>query len=84
VERTFSWLGHNRRMSKDYERLCASAEAFSVRLRGHDLTDGEASGSCLRLSRQFRNRNSAKFILLEDNAQSQALQRVSEWLTHSA
>jgi putative transposase len=28
VERTFSWLGHNRRMSKDYERLCASAEAF--------------------------------------------------------
>jgi hypothetical protein len=53
VERTFSWLGHNRRMSKDYERLCASAEAFSVRLRGHDLTDGEASGSCLRLSRQF-------------------------------
>jgi putative transposase len=29
VERTFSWLGQNRRMSKDYERLCASAEAFS-------------------------------------------------------
>jgi putative transposase len=28
VERTSSWLGHNRRMSKDYERLCASAEAF--------------------------------------------------------
>jgi putative transposase len=29
VERTFSWLGqNNRRMSKDYERLCASAEAF--------------------------------------------------------
>jgi putative transposase len=28
VERTFSWLGQNRRMSKDYERLCASAEAF--------------------------------------------------------
>ena len=26
--RTFSWLGHYRRMSKDYERLCASAEAF--------------------------------------------------------
>jgi hypothetical protein len=63
VERTFSWLGHNRRMSKDYERLCASAEAFSVRLRGHDLTDGEASGSCLRLSRQFRNKNSRKFVV---------------------
>jgi putative transposase len=28
VERTFSWLGQNRRMSKDYERLCASAESF--------------------------------------------------------
>jgi putative transposase len=28
VERTFSWLGQNRRMSKDYERLCASTEAF--------------------------------------------------------
>jgi transposase len=29
VERTFfSWLGQNRRMSKDYERLCASAEAL--------------------------------------------------------
>src|ERR687889_104434 len=28
VERTFSWLGQNGRMSKDYERLCASAEAF--------------------------------------------------------
>ena len=29
MERTFSWLSQNRRMSKDYERLCASAEAFS-------------------------------------------------------
>ena len=28
VERTFSWLGQNRRMSKDYERLCATSEAF--------------------------------------------------------
>ena len=28
VERTFSWLSQNRRMSKDYDRLCASAEAF--------------------------------------------------------
>ena len=28
VERTFSWLGQNRRMSKDYERLCVSGEAF--------------------------------------------------------
>jgi putative transposase len=28
VERTFSWISQNRRMSKDYERLCATAEAF--------------------------------------------------------
>jgi len=28
VERTFPWLSQNRRMSKDYERLCATAEAF--------------------------------------------------------
>ena len=27
VERTFSWIEKNRRMSKDYERLCASGEA---------------------------------------------------------
>jgi putative transposase len=28
VERTFAWLSQNRRMSKDYERLCATGEAF--------------------------------------------------------
>jgi putative transposase len=28
VERTFSWLSQNRRMNKDYERLCATGEAF--------------------------------------------------------
>jgi putative transposase len=28
VERTFSWLDQNRRMSKDYERLCGTGEAF--------------------------------------------------------
>jgi putative transposase len=28
VERTFAWVCHNRRMSKDYERLCATSEAF--------------------------------------------------------
>ena len=28
AERTFAWLCHNRRMSKDHERLCATTEAF--------------------------------------------------------
>jgi putative transposase len=28
VERTFSWLSQNRRMSNDYERLPESSEAF--------------------------------------------------------
>jgi transposase len=28
VERTIAWIDHNRRMSKDYERLSATSEAF--------------------------------------------------------
>jgi putative transposase len=28
VERTIAWIDHNRRMSKDYERLAATSEAF--------------------------------------------------------
>jgi transposase len=28
VERTFAWLSHNRRLSKDYERLCSTSEAW--------------------------------------------------------
>jgi putative transposase len=28
VERTFAWLGQNRRLSKDYERLCETSEAM--------------------------------------------------------
>ena len=28
IERTLAWLGQNRRMSKDYERLPESGEAF--------------------------------------------------------
>jgi transposase len=28
VERTFSWIDQNRRMSKDYEKLTVTSEAF--------------------------------------------------------
>jgi len=28
AERTFAWISHNRRMSKDYERLCSTGEAL--------------------------------------------------------
>jgi putative transposase len=44
VERTFSWLGQNRRLSKDYERLCASEEAFvyaaMIRVMARRLSHG--------------------------------------------
>jgi putative transposase len=35
VERTFSWIDQNRRMSKDYEKLCASGEAFVYAAMSH-------------------------------------------------
>src|ERR687897_1511822 len=28
VERTFAWISHNRRMAKEYERLCTTGESF--------------------------------------------------------
>ena len=28
VERTFAWIGHSRRLAKDYERLCESGQAL--------------------------------------------------------
>jgi putative transposase len=28
AERTFAWISHNRRMARDYERLCSTSEAF--------------------------------------------------------
>ena len=28
IERTIAWIEKNRRMSKDYEKLCASGEAL--------------------------------------------------------
>ncbi len=50
VERTFAWICHNRRMSKDYERLCATGGPF--RLRCDDAPDGEAVGLCVGVPRQ--------------------------------
>ena len=45
VERTFSWLGRHRRMSKEYERLASTAEAFvylvGIRLLLARLTRGQ-------------------------------------------
>jgi transposase len=42
VERTIAWIEQNRRMSKDYERLCASGEslvyAAMIRLMTRRLT----------------------------------------------
>src|SRR5215218_7799316 len=46
VERTFSWIAQNRRMSKDYERLCASGETLCICC--HDSPHDEAARSCLR------------------------------------
>ena len=28
AERTLAWISHNRRMSKDHERLCSTGDAF--------------------------------------------------------
>jgi putative transposase len=44
VERTFSWIGRQRRMGKDYERLAGTAEAFIYLV-----------GICLLLARLSRS-----------------------------
>ena len=60
VERTFSWIDQNRRMSKDYERLCASGEALvyaaMIRLMTRRLT--RLCGLIL----QSQKWHSAKFV----------------------
>ena len=55
VERTFAWLCHNRRMSKDYERLCATSEAFVY--ESHDALDGKAASSWLGIFKQSLRTN---------------------------
>jgi transposase len=52
VERTFAWISDNRRMSKDYERLCAQPERRSS--TGDEEAHGEAVSSWLGLSRADR------------------------------
>ena len=49
AERTFAWISHNRRMSKDYERLCKTGEALvhaaMIRLMVGRLGRASAAGS---------------------------------------
>jgi hypothetical protein len=55
VERTFSWLGQNRRMSLGITRGFVR-QRRSFYLRGHDPPDGEAFGTWLRISKQFQKK----------------------------
>ena len=52
VERTFSWLGQNRRYVQGLRTV--SRDERGIRLRGYDALDGEAFGSLMRLLRQFQ------------------------------
>jgi transposase len=53
VERTFSWLSQNRRLSLWITRGCRRAKR-SLHLRCHESSDGEAFGSLMRVFRQFQ------------------------------
>jgi transposase len=46
VQRMIAWIDQQRRMSKDYERLCASSEALVICC--HDSPHDEAARRCLR------------------------------------
>jgi putative transposase len=59
VERTFSWLGQNRRLSKDYERLPQSAEAFIY------VAMSRLMVRRLARSRDFSDSFMAKFVELQ-------------------
>jgi len=50
VERMFAWLSHNYRMSKDYERLGATGEAFVY--AADNKADSGAVSLCLGLFTQ--------------------------------
>jgi transposase len=55
VERTFSWIDQNRRMSKDYERLTETSEAFVyVAIRRRRRTEAPSCGRMLRRMRAAR------------------------------
>jgi len=40
VERTFAWLGHYRRLSKDYEECCECSEGLFTSLRSTACSNG--------------------------------------------
>jgi putative transposase len=50
VERTFAWLGRNRRLAKDFERTIASSEAWfylaSVQLLARRLARLPTTNAC--------------------------------------
>ena len=60
VERTIAWIDHNRRTSKDYERLCASGESFCICC--HDPPYDEAVDPPLRT---FHTVSEEKFCEVE-------------------
>jgi len=49
VERTFGWLGRYRRLSKDYERLTESSQAFIYAAMTHIMI---RRLSCIKTSRK--------------------------------
>ena len=79
VERTFAWLGQNRRLSKDYERLPESGEAFIYvamsRLMARRLA---RSGSLMRLFRQFQAEVQLRRILIPRNRVNRGKSRRDE------
>ena len=54
VERTFAWISHNRRMSRDHERRCGPGEAFVYPAISRLM--GQAFGSLLTLFIQSHER----------------------------
>jgi hypothetical protein len=73
VERTFSWFGRNRRLSKDYERLIESSEAFvyitSIRLRTKRLA-GSLMNFQTRSETGCHSRDARNLVMHQPDANS--------------